>query len=263
MGGKSSWGRDSSRAAADFPLSAGGAPVRVILADSQAIFRVGIAKVLMAEPGISVVAQAETLGEAVAALARYPAEVLFLEQALFPTPAEAVVEILKRNPQLFVAVLVTHPTERETVELLRAGARGIVTRGIAPELLVRCVRKIAEGETWLDHREVNWLIKAFQNQSVQLRSANGRPVLTEKEMMVVAGVTQGLRNRDIAQEMGATEQVIKNYLRKIYSKLGISDRLELALYTVNEHLLEREGQKPPPPVTEAAASAGVIRVHQR
>jgi DNA-binding NarL/FixJ family response regulator len=103
------------------------------------------------------------------------------------------------------------------------------------------VRKIAEGETWLDHREVNWLIKAFRVQAAQLRTAVGRPVLTEKEMIVVSGVTQGLRNRDIAKEMGTTEQVVKNYLRKIYSKLNISDRLELALYTVNERLLEPDG----------------------
>jgi DNA-binding NarL/FixJ family response regulator len=223
----------------------------VILADSQAIFRVGIGKILSAEPDIKVVAQAESLGQTLTAVSKHATEVLLFEQGLSPTPAEAVSEILRRIPGLLVIVLVDDANEADTVDYLRRGARGIVTRSIPPELLVRCIRKVALGETWLDNRGVNWVIKAFRAQAVQLRSTDVRHQITEREMLVISGVTKGLRNKDIAHEIGTTEQVVKNYLRKIYGKLGINDRLELALYTVHEKLLESGGLEPPP--TGAAA----------
>ncbi len=214
------------------------APIRVILADSQAIFRVGISKILSAEPDISVVDQAETLGQTLAALGQHKVDVVLFEAGLSPTPAEAVSEILKRSPGICVVALVGDSSERETVDYLRRGVHGIVTRAIAPELLTRCLRKVAQGEIWLDNRGVNWVMKAFRTQAAQLRSTDTKHRLTEKELLIISGVTQGLRNKDIAQEIGTTEQVVKNYLRKIYDKLGINDRLELALYTVHERLLE-------------------------
>lgn len=62
--------------------------------------------------------------------------------------------------------------------------------------------------------------------------------LSDKEMLIISGVTQGLKNKDIAREVGTTEQVVKNYLRKIYDKLQVSDRLELALYSMHHRLLD-------------------------
>ncbi len=237
MVGKGS-GRASSRAEKVSTPESTVVPIRVILADSQAIFRVGISKILSAEADLNVVAQVETLGQTIAALASMEADVLLFETGMSPTPSEAISEVLKRTPNLCVVVLVGELTEAETVDYLRRGVRGIVTRSIAPELLVRCVRKTFQGETWLDNRGINWVMNAFRAQAAQLRSADPKHRLTEKELLIISGVTQGLRNKDIAQEIGTTEQVVKNYLRKIYDKLGINDRLELALYTVHERLLE-------------------------
>jgi DNA-binding NarL/FixJ family response regulator len=214
-------------------------PVHVMLADSQAIFRMGIGKVLAAEPGIAVVNQAESLGEALAALAATHADVLLLEAALSPTPSETISDLLKRFPSLgLVLLLNASPSEAETLEYLRRGVHGLVTRAIAPELLGRCLRKVFEGEYWIGHDAVGWVLKAFRDQAVQLRSTEPRRRLSEKELLIISGVTQGLRNKDIARKIGTSEQVIKNYLRKIYEKLGISDRLELALYTVHKRLLD-------------------------
>ena len=113
-----------------------------------------------------------------------------------------------------------------------------MTRSIGPDLLVKCIRKVHEGETWLDNKGVNWVIEAYRAQAAQLTSPSNRVKLSTKELQIIAGVTQGLRNKDIAQEVGTTEQVVKNYLRKIYDKLGVSDRLELALYCMHHRLLE-------------------------
>jgi len=213
--------------------------IKVILADSQAIFRVGISKILTAERDIRVVAEAQTLSETFNAVSKLQADVLLFESNVSPTPVDAVRELAKQDACLKIVVMTGDASEEDTIGYLRHGVRGIISRAISPDLLVRCVHKINDGETWLDNEKVNWVIQAYRTQSAQLRSSGTKSVLSEKELLIVAGVTQGLRNKDIAQQVGTTEQVIKNYLRKIYDKLGLSDRLELALYCLHNHILER------------------------
>src|SRR5260370_30280779 len=147
------------------------APIRVILADAQAIYRVGIRKIFALEEDIRVVAQAETLGQALNAAARFPAEVVLLEASLCPNPADAVTEILKRLPQASVVILVSQVGEVDTLEYMRRGARGVITRSVSPDLLVKCVRRVAEGETLLDKRGINWLIQAHRSQARQVTAA--------------------------------------------------------------------------------------------
>jgi len=239
----------NSRPAQAPPPAVESAPIRVILADSQAIFRVGIARILASKPDIQVVARAESMGQTLTALSLYPADVLLFEQGLSPTPAQAVTEILKRAPGVRVVVLVNQAVEQDTVDYLRRGVCGMVNRTITPDMLARCVRKVFAGETWLEQREVKWMLEAFRAQAAQLRRGEAKPRLTEKELLIISGVARGLKNKDIADELGTTEQVIKNCLRKLYDKLGLGDRLELALYTMHERLLENgEGDDPPPPL---------------
>jgi two-component system nitrate/nitrite response regulator NarL len=214
------------------------AAIKVILADSQAIFRVGTSKILAGEPDIRVVVQTENLGQTLSAVSSQKADLLLFEARISPTPIEAVGEIVKRDPQLKLVIMTPDSSEDETIGYLRHGVKGIITRAISPELLVRCIHKVYEGETWLDNEKVNWVIQAYRSQAAQMKSAGSKTRLSEKELLIIAGVTQGLRNKDIAQEIGTTEQVVKNYLRKIYDKLGISDRLELALYCVHNRILD-------------------------
>jgi DNA-binding NarL/FixJ family response regulator len=216
-------------------------PIRVIIADSQAIFRVGIRKVFAVEDDLRVVAQAESLGQTLAAVSKFPADVLLIQSSISTNPLEAASEILKRQPELKIIVIAPEVDADQTVEYLRRGVRGIVTHSIAPDLLVKCVRKVAEGETWLDNRGVNWVIEAYRSQASLLTSPRPKNRLNDKELLIISCVSQGMRNKEIAQEVGTTEQVIKNYLRKIYDKLGVTDRLELALYCVHHRLMEKSG----------------------
>jgi DNA-binding NarL/FixJ family response regulator len=117
-----------------------------------------------------------------------------------------------------------------------------VNRSISPDLLVKCVRKIAEGETWLDNKGINWVLEAYRVQAAQLTSRPPKSRLSDKELLIISCVSQGMRNKEIAHEINTTEQVIKNYLRKIYDKLGVSDRLELALYCIHHQLLQKSPQ---------------------
>jgi two-component system nitrate/nitrite response regulator NarL len=238
-------------------LAANGQPIRVIIADSQAIFRVGIRKVLAVEDDLRVVAQAETLEQAMSAVAKFPADVLLFESCIATNAPEAAGEILKHAPELKLIVITPEAEADQTVEYLRRGVRGIVTRAIPPDLLMRCVRKVAEGETWLDNRGVNWVIEAYRAQATQLTSPRPKNRLSDKELLIVSCVSQGMRNKEIAQQVGTTEQVIKNYLRKVYDKLGVSDRLELALYCIHHRLMEKGAPAAAAPNGAAAATAGV------
>lgn len=218
------------------------APLGVIIADTQSLYRVGIRKIIALEPDIKVLAQAESLGNTLAAASGYKADVILFEAALTPNPPEAVSEILKRSPQSKLIVIMSQADQDDTVDLMRRGVRGIVPRSVSPELLVKCIRKVAEGELWLDNQAVNWVIDAYRAQAAHLTHRPTRAKLSDKELLIISYVTQGMRNKEIAHEIHTSEQVIKNYLRKIYDKLGVSDRLELALYCIHHQLLKKNAE---------------------
>jgi DNA-binding NarL/FixJ family response regulator len=216
-----------------------GQSVGVIIADTQSLYRVGIRKIVALEPDIKVLAQADSLGNTLAAASHYKADVILFEAALTPNPPEAASEILKRSPQSKLIVIMSQADQDDTVDLMRRGVRGIVPRSISPELLVRCIRKVHEGELWLDNQAVNWVIDAYRAQAAHLAHRPARAKLSDKELLIISYVSQGMRNKEIAHEIHTSEQVIKNYLRKIYDKLGVSDRLELALYCIHHQLLKK------------------------
>jgi DNA-binding NarL/FixJ family response regulator len=212
--------------------------IRIILADSQAIYRVGIRKVFALEDDLRVVAQADTFENLRAAIERYPTDVVLLEGSLLTGTTNAIPELLRSAPDVKLIVQAVGADESQTVELYRRGVRGIIPRTISPDLLVRCVRRIAAGETWIDNQSVNWVIEAYRAQAAALVSPRSQPRLSPKEMSIITCITQGKRNKEIAFQLGTTEQVIKNYLRKIYDKLGVSDRLELALYCLHNKIVQ-------------------------
>lgn len=227
--------------APDIPVKPGS--IRIILADSQAIYRVGIRKIFALEDDLRVVAQADSLENLRSAIERFPTDVVLLEGSLLAGTANVIPDLLKIAPDLKLIVQAVAADENHTVELYRRGVRGIISRSISPDLLVRCVRRIAAGETWIDNQSINWVIEAYRAQAAALVSPRNQPRLSPKEMAIITCITQGKRNKEIAFQLGTTEQVIKNYLRKIYDKLGVSDRLELALYCLHNKIIQTDAEE--------------------
>jgi two-component system nitrate/nitrite response regulator NarL len=217
--------------------------VRIVLADSQAIYRVGIRKIFALEDDLRVVAQADSLENLRSAIERYPTDVVLLEGALLAGAANVIPDLLRVAPDVKIIIQAVAADENHTVELYRRGVRGIISRAISPDLLVRCVRRIAAGETWIDNQSVTWVIEAYRAQAAALVSPRTQPRLSPKEMSIITCITQGKRNKEIAFQLGTTEQVIKNYLRKIYDKLGVSDRLELALYCLHNKIIQSDADE--------------------
>ncbi len=224
--------------------SGAGQLIRVILADTQAIFRAGLRKIFALEDDIRVVGQAETMPQTQSAVTKFSADVLIFESALAPNPVEAVTELSRLAPHLKIVVVTPASDEQLTLDLFRRGAHGILSREVEPELLVECLRKVAAGEPWLESQAIHWVMEAYRGHNLRPSGSRPKVQLTPKETLIVSCVTQGMKNKEIAIRVGTTEQVVKNYLRKVYDKLGVADRLELALYCLSHHVVD--GVKPPP-----------------
>jgi DNA-binding NarL/FixJ family response regulator len=225
----------------DAPVKPG--TIRIILADSQAIYRVGIRKVFGLEDDLRVVAQADSIENLRSAVERFPTDIVLMEGSLLNGTANVIPDLLRLAPDVRLIVQAVSADENHTVELYRRGVRGIISRSISPDLLVRCVRRIAAGETWIDNQSVNWVIEAYRAQAAALVAPRTQPRLSPKELAIITCITQGKRNKEIAFKLNTTEQVIKNYLRKIYDKLGVSDRLELALYCLHNKIIQSDADE--------------------
>jgi DNA-binding NarL/FixJ family response regulator len=237
--------------------------IRVIVADTQAIFRAGLRKIFALEDDIRVVGQSETLDQTISAAKKFSADILIFEAALSPNPADVLSELLRQSPALRLVVVTGEPDQELTLELFRRGAHGIVSREVEPELLVDCLRKVSQGEPWLDSQGIQWVLEAYRTQGGRPASSRPKVQLTPKESVIVSCVTQGMKNKEIALRVGTTEQVVKNYLRKVYDKLGVADRLELALFCLHNRVLDGSVKVPaaPPlsPSNGSAAAASAVK----
>jgi DNA-binding NarL/FixJ family response regulator len=229
----------------DGPNGPGGAVIRIILADSQVVYRVGTVQLLTSETDMRVVAQTNTLEGVRRAVERFfmqsPTQrtstnaIILLADNMVAGTVDAIPDLVGA-PQSKIIVQVDEKGESNAVELYRRGVSGIIPRSISPELLVKCVRKVAAGEIWIDNQSVNRLIEAFRLETIAGDSPRTQPRLSSKELAIITCITNGKRNKEIAYQLGTTEQVIKNYLRKIYDKLGVGDRVGLAVYGMQREL---------------------------
>ena len=236
--------------------------IRVILADTQAIFRAGLRKIFALEDDIRVVGQAETLAQTFSAIKKFSADVLIFEAALTANPPEAVADLMRQVPALRLIVVTKEADEEMTLELIRRGAHSVVSREVEPEMLVDCLRKVAQGEPWLDNRGIRWVLEAYRTQGTRGPSTSRPKVqLTPKESLIVSCVTQGMKNKEIAHRVGTTEQVVKNYLRKVYDKLGVADRLELALFCLHNRVLDAASKDAAKPEATPETPAQPVNGH--
>jgi DNA-binding NarL/FixJ family response regulator len=202
--------------------------LKLILADNQAIFRAGIAKVLAVEDEMRIVAQAQTAEQMFMALDKFKVAVLVVAGG-FVADFNAVVAATTAAKTRLIALA---DTGEAASKYVGAGSHGVIYRNVTSSALVDCVRKVARGEIWI--QDIAVPSELTENDMVGMRV---RDRLTAKELRIVALIVQGYKNKEIATQLGTTEQVIKNYLRNVYDKIGVSDRLELALFTIHHRIL--------------------------
>jgi len=203
--------------------------LKVIVADNQAIFRAGVAKVLAVEDDVRIVAQAQSVEQMMLAVEKFHAAVLIFASSFLPN-LESVASAARKFATRMV-VVADHSESPE--RYLQAGVSGVTFRSVTGEELLRCVRKVATGETYVQNARAT----VATSDSDDFVGARVRDRLTPKELKIVALIVQGYKNKEIATQLGTTEQVVKNYLRNVYDKIGVSDRLELALFTIHHRIL--------------------------
>lgn len=208
---------------------------RLILADNQAIFRAGAARVLALEDDMRIVAQCESAEKLFAAIDTFRGGILLAASSLRPDYPGLFTRTRDAGSRV---ILVAENAEQVGDEII-ALLDGVVSRSVAGTELVDCVRRVARGQRFVQLANITTM------QAADSVGARVRDRLTPKEMQIVALIVQGCKNKEIATQLGTKEQVIKNYLRGIYDKTGVSDRLELALFTIHHRVL-----------AEAAAKAG-------
>ena len=201
--------------------------MQVILADNQAIFRTGIARVLAAEPDIEVLAQCTDLERLQEAVGSLPHSVVLFPSSMTSNLQGLLDWIVQAESR--AVVILEHDTSLD--ETVQQRVQGVVLRSVAGAQLVDCLRRVAAGERSMQRA----LIKTMPSPD----RVGARVVqrLTPKELQIVALISEGCKNKEIANRLGTREQVVKNYLRSIYDKTGVSDRLELALFTIHHRAL--------------------------
>lgn len=201
---------------------------KVILADSQAIFRAGTAKILALDEDLRIIAQCSDTERMMHAITTFPGAIVLFASALKPDLPRLRQFLEASNSR---AIVIAENSESPT-PFMQLGFSGVVFRNTTSSVLADCVRKVAHGEIWQPLQAM--LAEISDEDMVGMRV---RDRLTPKEMRIVALIVQGCKNREIASRLKTTEQVIKNYLRSIYDKTGVSDRLELALFTLHHRVL--------------------------
>jgi DNA-binding NarL/FixJ family response regulator len=138
------------------------------------------------------------------------------------------------------------------VEAFREGARGVFSRAHSLKALSKCIRAVHQGQYWANNQDLGHIMSALsQRKTLQFNDVDGMPLLTRREEDVVRLVADGMKNGEIAKALGVAEHSIRNYLYRIFDKLGVSSRVELILYTINQR--ERSNWTAPSQDPQAAA----------
>jgi two-component system, NarL family, nitrate/nitrite response regulator NarL len=211
--------------------------ITVVVADDQALFREALREMLDGQPDFRVVGEAKD-GREVVELARAlrPSVVLLNLHMSVMGGHDALVALSQLQPAVHTLIVANQASEDEVVQALQLGARGIVMKQSSTALLFKSIRMVVAGQFWVERDCVAGLI-----QKMQQRGAAARPDdrardpffgLTSRELELVAGVVDGCTNSDIASQLNISAKTVKHHLTKIFSKVGVSNRLELALFAV-------------------------------
>ena len=215
--------------------------VRTLIADDHPIFREGLRRLLEAEPGFRVVGEAADGGEALKLVRQLKPEILLLDIKMPNLSGLEVLRELKTSPIPTRTIVLTAAVEKnQLVEALQLGARGVILKHSATDVLFKGIRCVMAGQYWVGLESVSDLVQAL----LEFMPRQGAPArgeqfgLTPREKEVIALIVAGYTNKDIARKFGISEHTVKHHLTNIFDKLGVSNRLELVLFSIDHRLTD-------------------------
>jgi DNA-binding NarL/FixJ family response regulator len=216
--------------------------VRIVIADDHPIVRDGLKKLLLLEDDFEIVGEAGDGREVMEKVQALDPDVLLLDLRMPNLDGLSALQALQQtNKRTRVIVLTASEDKNEFVQAMKLGCSGIVLKQTAPDLIVKSIRKVNSGEIWLDSHTTAAVMRQFSTGPEGSGQSSGgksreRSPLSAREREIVALVAQGYKNKEMAEKMFISEQTVKNHLHNIFDKLGVSDRLELALYAIHKGL---------------------------
>src|SRR5215470_9530858 len=212
--------------------------VRIVIADDHPIFRDGLKRLLEAERSFKVVGEACDGVEAVSLVRQLKPEILLLDLAMPRRPGlEALREMSVDSSTVRVILLTAAAEKDQIVEALQLGARGVVLKDSATQILLKSIRAVMNGEYWVGRESVSNLVHYLRSLVDSATTPKQRKYgLTPREIEIVSAVVAGYTNKEIAEHFKISEDTVKHHLSNIFDKVGVSTRLELALFAVNQAL---------------------------
>lgn len=216
--------------------------IRILIADDHPIVRDGLRKLLSLEEDFKIVGEAADGRQVLERVQELEPDVLLLDLRMPNLDGLAALQGLQQaEKRTKVIVLTASDDKNEFVQAMKLGCSGIVLKQTAPELIVKSIRKVYAGEIWLDSHTTAAVMRQFAAPNEMMATPSTtknreRSPLSQREREIVALVAQGYKNKEMAEKMFISEQTVKNHLHNIFDKLGVSDRLELALYAIHKGL---------------------------
>jgi len=214
--------------------------ITVLIADGQTLFRAALRQLLKKEPGFNVVGEAGFGKEAFEMLTRLQPDVALLDLNLHQQSGlEVLSKLLGANVKSRILLLAESVERYQILEALRLGARGIVFKGMSSQLLYKSIRMVMDGGYWVGRGVVSDLVDSLraadEPDNIPAKSSNYG--LTHREYEILSTVVDGYTNKDIAEKFTISEQTVKHHLTNIFEKVGVTNRLELALRAVEQRLI--------------------------
>lgn len=214
--------------------------VRILIADDHTIFRDGLRRLLESEPEFQVVGEAADGIEALALAQKAKPDILLLDLAMPRMPGlDTLRELASQKSPVRVILLTAAIEKRQIIEALQIGARGVVMKDAATQLLLKGIRTVMGGQYWVGRESVADMVTFLRDQAAQQPQSPAKSYgLTRRELEILSTIVSGLSNKEIAQRFSLSEDTVKHHLTNIFDKVGVSSRLELALFAINHQLVE-------------------------
>lgn len=221
-------------------------PIRVLIADGHPIVLEGLRSVLSRSQNVQLVGEASDGGEALEQSIQLEPDIVLMELKLPKIDGLTVLRNLQaRGSRSKVIIFTGSENREELVEAMKLGCSGVLLKNASNSLIEKSLHKVHDGEIWLDSNTTAAVIRQFALPSHEQTFTNGsapekmtreRAQLSQREREIIVLIAQGYKNKEIAEKMFITEQTVKNHLHNIFDKVGVSDRLELALYAIHNSL---------------------------
>lgn len=208
--------------------------VRILIADQGGVFRLGLRKVFALEDDLRVVAQADNALQLAPLVRKFLPDLMFVQAEMIGDGRENVLaKARKAAPESRIVITAAEVKREDLARFTRSGVAGVILKSQEPGYFVACARKVLAGESCFPEIASDEFDAADSLPRPKPRPAD---TLTRREKSIIGCLMQGWRNREIAQHLSITEQTVKNHLRAVYDKLGVSDRLELVLYAIHHQM---------------------------